>query len=280
MDSIDCNPTNAVGSVGGSSAGGGAAGSGGSPAGGGSDSTQPPQSTAVNGAPIATGANGNIVTTAAGQPPPNNNPFGPEQGSNLPWSADIGVDLNGNIVNYMNELSENIYKFLPRNSSAFTSGRNPYKKVRVLNGNMSIERMIYLMFDKITSKTSGGRVTTRLYDSLYKNWWQQGLKSEIFLTGLRNGDSHSKIRSDAVEKYKEYMANGQATSAGHASGNSLDLYSKNIFDAMGEKNPHAMTSAQMLKTRYVQSLKMAVRKSGRTKVCTEQYPQHIHVENK
>ena len=154
------------------------------------------------------------------------------------------------------------------------------KLSRMVNGNTTIEKMIYLMFDKITSKTSGGKVTTGLYDSLYKQSWQQQMKRDIFVQGLRNGKSHSSIRGEAVQFYKDYLASGQLINKGHTNGKSVDLYSSNVFDAMNVKNPNGLTAAQMHRTRYVQSLKMAVRKSGRSEVCAEEYPQHIHLDDK
>ena len=133
-----------------------------------------------------------------------------------------------------------------------------------------------------TILSNAGHDTTKLtlYDSLYKQSWQQQMKRDIFVQGLRNGKPHSSIRGEAVQFYKDYLASGQLINKGHTNGQSVDLYSSNVFDAMNVKNPHGLTAAQMHRTRYVQSLKMAVRRSGRSEVCTEEYPQHIHLDNK
>ena len=278
MDSIDCNPTNTVGTVGGASSAGNSVSDGGSPAGAGSAGTA--NGALNNGGPSSTNTNGNLVSSQGGAPAEQNNIFGPDEGSSLAWSASAGTVLNAETVDYMNELSENIYSFLPRNSPAFTSGRNPRSKVRTVRGVMTIERMIYLMFDKIVSKSSGGRVTTSLYDSLYKKWWQQHIKTNFFMAGLRSNHSHSKIRADAVEEYKRLLSGGQITQTGHASGNSLDLESKHVHAAMNEKSPYNMSAAQLHRTRYTQAIKMAARKSQKTVVCAEDYPQHIHVETR
>ena len=100
------------------------------------------------------------------------------------------------------------------------------------------------------------------------------------MAGLRSNHSHSKIRADAVEEYKRLLSGGQITQTGHASGNSLDLESKHVHAAMNEKSPYNMSAAQLHRTRYTQAIKMAARKSQKTVVCAEDYPQHIHVETR
>ena len=135
------------------------------------------------------------------------------------------------------------------------------------------------MFDKILAKSAGGRINTMVYDAVYKKPWQQEIK-QTFLDGLRAGSNHTNIRSDAVAHYKQLLAGNRATLDGHAGGKSIDILTDSVHSAMGEPNAYNMPPNQMKNTRYVQSLKDAIGKSGRTKACVEDYPQHLHTETK
>tara|TARA_Y100000592_G_scaffold46384_1_gene73650 strand:+ start:28122 stop:31385 length:3264 start_codon:yes stop_codon:yes gene_type:complete len=283
MPVIDCNPAGAVGSVGGSNAAGKALSSGGSPAGGGSAGQAPAGPGQAGNDPFGVNpgsnsavGNGNVVADTG------NNIFDMSQQnrdfSNLGWSSEPGVEMNDSVVEYMNQLSENVYRSLPKSSAAFSSGRSLYSKLRIVNGAMSIEKMIYLMFDKIVAKSSSGRINTMVYDAVYKKSWQQIIKNEVFMSGLRDGLSHSTIRANAVARYKIMLAGKTVAPSGHITGKSVDIHTDSVHAAMNEPNAQNMPPNQMKNTRYVQTLKAAANSLGNTEVCVEDYPQHIHTK--